>query len=432
MAQAPQPEQIGGVLRRIHQLGTNTEALFSRLYTGLNQRSTALRAELEAKEAALRASEQALQSVQQRNQHLELVLRHRHLAIEQLQGAISRVDDGIILQDKGGKILMMNEAAQALLGNQRTFWTSPLGSLYNAYSDLTQLNAGIVPLGNPEQHRINQRILGVQLAALADTQGQRAGTIIILTDMTQKALDQRMRNSFLAQVSHEFNTPLNVLRFTSEILGGQAEDAPPNRRMLELLSKNVDILDRMVSELLEVSEMSSGMFQIRREAVNIDQLLLEVADSFEGNLSQAGIQLFIMMRQTEQLIVAGDAARLRWALEHLMRNAIGYSEKGAQIYLKAAPDEQQNLPIIDIIFEDTGVGISDKDMPYIFDLFYRGQPRNTAGKLIDPRGLGQGLFIAKSIAEAHGGYISVQSEVGKGSTFKFVLPVTEARLMPEN
>ena len=125
------------------------------------------------------------------------------------------------------------------------------------------------------------------------------------------------------------------------------------------------------------------------------------------------------MRDAENLLVRGDDQRLRWAFGHLLQNAIRYTEGGGHILITASTSDAEN---ISIQFVDTGVGIQEKDLPHIFEHFYRGEARTPRGKLVDPRGLGQGLFIARRVLETHGGYINVNSAPGQGSIFTVVLP----------
>jgi signal transduction histidine kinase len=103
----------------------------------------------------------------------------------------------------------------------------------------------------------------------------------------------------------------------------------------------------------------------------------------------------------------------------MLQNSIRYTEPGGHIVVTARLEDAASVAMQVV---DTGVGISEKDLPHIFERFYRGEPRTSAGKLLDPRGLGQGLFIARRVTEAHNGYLSVQSSPGGGSIFTMVMP----------
>jgi len=129
-----------------------------------------------------------------------------------------------------------------------------------------------------------------------------------------------------------------------------------------------------------------------------------------------------MVRDTPKLIVEGDEGRLRWAIGHLMRNSVQYTEpKGSVMVVAGLDEEDSNQLTVDVI--DSGVGIGDEDLPRIFERFYRGTPVSRDGRRLDPRGLGQGLYIARSVAEAHGGRLTARTTPGEGSIFSLTLPV---------
>jgi two-component system sensor histidine kinase BaeS len=209
-----------------------------------------------------------------------------------------------------------------------------------------------------------------------------------------------------------------VIKGASELITNQP-DRLPNPKFLDTISRNVDILDRMIVELLDISEMTANAFQVRRDSIDFEELIWQVEGGMRPEVKKAKLDVMVMMKDVHRLRVAGDQQRLRWALGHLLQNSIRYTESGGHITLIAGPSGDSHIAIQVI---DNGVGISNRDMPHIFDRFYRGEPRTKSGKLLDPRGLGQGLFVARTVTEAHGGYLTVQSDVGQGSIFTMVLP----------
>jgi signal transduction histidine kinase len=407
MTSNPQPnaEEIGGVLSRINRLGTATEQMFSRLYKGLGKRSRQ-QTELQAR------------TLEEQKRQLQRMLQKRDVEIERLNSILASIDEGVIMQDTEGRIVVVNAAARELLGNQKTFWESELGSLFNAYRDLDKVDSELAPLGEPQRVQVNNRIIGAQLAAVADSQGNRLGTMIVLRDVTHDAVGERLKDQFITAISHELRTPMAVIKGMSEVLLGQPPDAKPNRRLLETLSRNVDILDRMIVELFDISELSAGNFSIRQDPLDLERLVWNTINGLSPEIKRAQLDVAVMLRDSDQLNVTGDDQRLRWALGHLMQNSIRYTESGGHIIVTVRrTDDQVAVQVV-----DTGVGIADKDLPHVFKRFYRGEPRTTTGKLLDPRGLGQGLFIARTVTEAHGGYLSVTSRAGEGSIFTMVLP----------
>jgi signal transduction histidine kinase len=399
-------------MRRVNSLGTITARLFSRLYQGLQRRSVSQRREdLKAQKVRL---------VAERNKQLRSALHRREIEITRLNGILATIEEGIIMQDMDGRIVLINKAAQSLLGSQKNFWESELGTLFDAYRDVIKVDSELAPLGEPNRIQVNHRVLGAQLAAVADVHGDRLGTMIILRDVTHDAAIDRLKDQFVTAISHELRTPMTVIKGVSEILGSKS-DEPVNVRLLDTLTRNVDTLDRMIVELLDISEMGAGMFSVRRDPIQLEALLWSITNSLATELKRARLNVVFMVKDTAALTIHGDEQRLRWAFGHLLQNAIRYTEPNGTLTIAIRPHPEHSTYFA-VEINDTGVGISEKDLPHIFERFYRGEPRTKSGKLLDPRGLGQGLFVAKTVATAHGGFLSVNSVQGEGSTFTLALP----------
>ncbi len=400
------PQELSGVIRRVDHLGNATSQLFGRLYQGLRRSSDSKPASDPSSNPSTNQSESGF--------------KNRDVEIERLNAIIHALDEGIIVQDTEGRVLIENAAAKKLIGSRKDFWTSELGTLFNAFRDVVRLESELAPLGEPARIQINNMIIGAQVAAVADSTGKRIGTMMVLRDVTRDALADRLKDSFVTAISHELRTPMAVIKGMSDVIMGQPQDKPPNRKFLETLSRNVDILDRMIVELLDIGEMSATAFSVRRDPLNIEDLVWQVERGMKPEVKKAKLDVKIMVKDIDRIQLLGDDQRLRWALGHLLQNSIRYTEpKGHIIIIVGLSGESQ----VAIQVVDTGVGISKRDLPHIFERFYRGEPRTRSGKLLDPRGLGQGLFVARTVAEAHGGYLSVQSEVGQGSVFTMILPL---------
>ncbi len=400
------PQDVSSSINQVNTLGKATQTLFSRLYNGLRHRS--------GKPSAMPATQRQVQ--------MQRALKRRDEEIERLRGILSAIDEGVIMQDLEGRIVHVNAAAKKLIGNRKDFWTSELGGLFNAYRDVVTVESELVPLGEPSRIQVNNLIVGAQVAAVADDAGNRIGTMIVLRDVTREALSDRLKDQFVTAISHELRTPMAVIKGMSDIIISQSEkdsSKPPNRRFLETLNRNVDILDRMIVELLDIAEMSAATFTVRRTPINLEELVMNVVKGVTPEVKRAQLEVKVMAKDNERLTIIGDDQRLRWAFGHLLQNAIRYTEPEGHIILLLGLSGQEHVTLQVV---DTGVGISKKDLPHIFDRFYRGEPRTRSGKLLDPRGLGQGLFVARTVAESHGGYLTVRSEVGQGSVFTMVLP----------
>ncbi len=406
----PDADEFGNAVQRINGLGAATEQFFQRILNSLTRRSQ------------IEKSQSAARKLYKQRQELKAVLERREQELERLHGIIATIDEGIIMQDNDGRVVLINQAAKDMLGSQKAFRNSELSALFEAYKDITHIDNELTPLGEPTRLEINNTVIGATLAAVADSAGERIGTMIVLRDITQEALGDRLKDHFVTAISHELRTPMNALKMSSEVLSNAPEDAPANRRMVEMIGRNVDVLDRMVVELLDISEMTAGTFEVRQNNIDIETLIWSVIKGMMPEIKAAKLDVSVMARDMSYLTIQGDDQRLRWALGHLLQNSIRYTEAEGHIFFMIGLNDSDQLAIQVV---DTGVGIAEKDLPHIFERFYRGEPRTSNGRLLDPRGLGQGLFVARTVAEAHHGYLSVQSTVGKGSIFTIVLPLTQ-------
>jgi signal transduction histidine kinase len=398
--------EFQGLVRLLEDLGSATENVFSRLYNGLMQRKVRMDAD-----QFYRFREQAeLNKVRLRQQTLE---------IARLTGILGKIDEGVVMQNPEGRIILMNEAARVLVGSPRQFWQSELGAMFRIANDMPLDGDGMQPLGKTTTVPVNDLLLGVKIAAIMH-QGELLGTIMLINDSTEDSVASRIKDSFIGRISHEFRTPLTSIKGMSDVLLNIPEGTPPKRAFLETINRNVVLLDRMVVELLDVSELASGKIDVRMDPVNLDDLAFTVLKGYEGRIVQANLNAQGMVANQRALNIKGDDRRLRWAIGHLIDNAINYNVAGGQVLLQMGRVSQQRV-LLEV--EDTGVGIDQKDLPRIFERFYRGEPRSPEGKLLDPRGLGQGLFIAQKVVEAHGGYIGVHTEPGVGTRFTVGLPL---------
>jgi signal transduction histidine kinase len=400
----------------VNDFGSSTESFFGRIYHGLRRKQV---------RKSDGRTEQIL-ALQRANRELTAQVREARTVSARLQAIFARIDEGVVMQDTDGRIVHMNESAHRLLGSVKAFWDSELGRLFaQAQERRAAQTDELQPAGPPIRVQINDQIIGAQLAYVATPTGEPLGTLIVIRDVTREALADRLRDEFVTQISHELRTPLTVIKGMSEVLINQPADRPPNHKFLEAIGRNAAILDRMIVELLDISEISAGAFEVRRTAVALDEVILDVLKGQQAQIKAAGLQAGLMIRNPARTRILGDDRRLRWAIGHLLDNSIKYTLKGGLITVRVGAVRSGRV-LIDVI--DNGVGISDADLPHVFERFYRGQAKTPDGKTIDPRGLGQGLFVARAVAEAHGGFLTVASNTGQGSGTKFTLglPIVES------
>ena len=230
----------------------------------------------------------------------------------------------------------------------------------------------------------------------------------------------KLRDEFVTNISHELRTPLTVIKGYAEILYEDA--ASSNSQSAELLKIIVDEGDRLstiLDGIINYQQASMGQIGLRHESVNIVQLLGNVATDMEPMAKNKRITL--ERKIPESLSPCkGDFTALRFAFSHLLDNAIKFTPEGGKVTIETGGWRLEDaLWKLEVHVEDTGIGIDVKDLPHIFDRFYR-----TDQKVHTRQGTGIGLSVVKEIIETHSGTISVESTPGKGSRFTVRLPMT--------
>ena len=408
-------------LNEVHRFGSASESLFRRLYRGLNRRRQ-FEAALRQQRALAERAASRHEALQSRHRQLQAAHRRRGSELERLQAVLGSLEDGIIAQDPSGKVTMMNRAAEAMLGGKKAFWDSELGTLFERYRAVEALPAELSPLGEAVEMPLNHRIVRAQLVAIGDETRRRIGTIIILRDITYDALAERLKDGFARHIAEEMESPLSVIKLASELLSGQPEDSAINQRLLDKLLQNVDALDQLALELLDIAKMKADSFEVKRAPLAAEAMLWAVVNGAGPEVKRRGIDLLVMTRGLSEVLLRGDDTRLQWALGHLVLNGADYNQEGGYVALAARIERRNAKDYLLISVSDDGMGISAADLPHIFERFYRGGAGAGRAK---PGGLGQGLYVAKAICEAHGGFLQVQSRQGLGSTFTMAVPVHE-------
>jgi len=228
--------------------------------------------------------------------------------------------------------------------------------------------------------------------------------------------DQQRRN-LTADVAHELRTPIHILRGNLE--GLQDGVYQPTPEHIQVMLEETQMLSRLVEDLQTLSLAEAGQLPLRLEPVDITEVLADVSTSFSGPLKTAGIDLQVQTRgYPEELMITGDAERLDQVLSNLMGNALRHTSEGGSILLKAVATSGG----VRIIVRDTGEGISPEDLPYVFDRFWRG---DKSRQRQSGASSGLGLAIAKQFIQAHRGGISVESQLGQGTTFTIDLPQSQ-------
>jgi two-component system OmpR family sensor kinase len=226
--------------------------------------------------------------------------------------------------------------------------------------------------------------------------------------MTERLqVNDEQRRNLLADVTHELRTPLTVIQGNLEgMLDGIY---PADRDHIESILEETRVLSRVIDDLRTLSLAESGRLKLEIESTDIGELVRDTAASFQTPAAQAEISLNVEVGSDLPLIEV-DPTRIREVLTNLLINARRYTPRGGRIEARCTNAGDG----IEVSISDTGRGIAPEELPHVFDRFYKGS---------DSRGTGLGLAIARSLVTAHGGKISAQSDLGKGTTITFTLPV---------
>lgn len=254
-----------------------------------------------------------------------------------------------------------------------------------------------------------QRAFTASARPMVDHRGAFAGSVVVFSDVTDLVNALAAKDDFVANVSHEFRTPLtSILGYVELILDSEAIDAP-SRKQLDIVRRNAERLLTLVSDLLAIR---SGQIVVQPHAVDVTELVRGSVTSAEPRANKAGIRLSMDLPETLEARV--DSSRIAQVLDNLVSNAIKYSPDGGDVEVAAWQEH-------DFVFcrvTDTGMGMSEDEQAEAFTQFFRaGGVRKSAIP-----GVGLGLPISKAIVEAHGGTITVESEPGRGTTFTVKVP----------
>ena len=260
---------------------------------------------------------------------------------------------------------------------------------------------------------LRQRFFAATVASVKAT--ENSGAVVVLHDITDLRKLERVRRDFVANVSHEFKTPLTAIQGFAETLLSGAMDDPQNRvRFLQIILEHSRRLARLTDDLLELSKMDADRLDLEVDRLSVLQLVQSCVETAQRVATEKHLRVSVNLPSSVPDIVA-DRRRLAEVLQNLLDNAMQYTPSGGEIVVSVSSDRQE----VTFTVSDTGIGIPQVDQPRIFERFYRVDVARSR----EVGGTGLGLSIAKHLVEAHGGRIWVESEVGHGSQFHFTVPV---------
>jgi signal transduction histidine kinase len=347
-------------------------------------------------------------------------ISHPAGAEAEIENACNSLSLGMVILDEHVKVRHLNGAAASLLQIRRDEAVSrDLPSLVTDPT-LKEAMAGAVQ-GVPVQRRTleitrgegeAQSVLRVHVRPLRRDDG--SGALMTIEDVTQQRVAEASRNSFVTQATHELRTPLTNMRLCLETaLENANADAAFAGKCFNQINHEVRRLERTVSEMLSFAEIEAGCLQLANDDVRLDNLFDELRGKFEPQASSKNITLTLDLPPKLPVIQA-DRDKLVLALHNLVGNALKYTPENGRVTV--AVHEVDGQLTVDV--SDTGIGIRDEEQERVFERFYRAKDPRVAKST----GSGLGLALTREVARLHGGDVTVQSELDKGSTFTFTVP----------
>ncbi|WP_088069275.1 ATP-binding protein [Gottfriedia luciferensis] len=334
---------------------------------------------------------------------------------EKVSNIITSMVDGVISINKEGIIVTTNPPAERFLKMLNDDTPEDNNSLVLT-KDLLELFHLVVDSEKKQFIELNldQGNWQILMSPLYNQTTIR-GVVAVIRDVTEQRRLEKMRKDFIAHVSHELRTPISLLQGYSEaIVDGVAESKEEMQELSQIIYDESLRMGRLVNDLLDLARMESGFTELNRDHVPVIQFVDRILRKFKGLAKEKNIKLFGEIDNISHLNIFIDEDRMEQVFTNLIDNAIRHTNENGRIIVSVFQNEISTT----FKFIDSGAGIANEDLPFVFERFYKADKARTRGS----SGTGLGLSIVKNIVNAHGGTIQVFSEIGQGTTFKVKIP----------
>ncbi|GIP38237.1 PAS domain-containing sensor histidine kinase [Paenibacillus sp. J31TS4] len=349
---------------------------------------------------------------------------------ERLKNVLENMQSGVMMIDAGGTIALLNRSGEEFLGISTG---ELLGREYGEARmpfELAQMIQECLDTRQPVRDEMivyypEERILEVSLNPIAqEDEEEGTGALVVLHNITALRRLERVRSEFVANVSHELKTPVAAVKgFAETLLAGAMNDTETARAFLQIIYDESERLNRLIGDILELSKIESKRVPLQYSPVDLPEFLAKTVQMMQAEADKKNIRLEAACEPS--LFMEADEDRLRQILINLLSNGINYTPEGGRVRVTAEPVLLENgtgdYDKIRIAVSDTGIGIPKKDLPRIFERFYRVDKARSRSS----GGTGLGLSIVKHLVELHHGTITVESEHGAGTRFLIELPVVQ-------
>jgi two-component system phosphate regulon sensor histidine kinase PhoR len=358
----------------------------------------------------------ALEEILKRQRELDRQIAERASGDEAI---FSAMQDGLLVLDRERRVALFNRAFQELFGVKESSVGTPLLE--------TVREPGVEELisetfqKRKAAHReltIGQRRWQVNAVPMQHRNGANSGAVVLFHDITDLKRADEIRRDFVANVSHELRTPLSILRgYIETLLDDPKMPRGESVRILEVMEQHSQRLGLLANDLLTLAQLESGSSMLQLSEIDLMRFFTDLSRDWEKKFAAKRLKVFLDVSD-DCATIRADEARLREIFDNLLDNAVKYSSKQGEIRLHALRYGED----VALSVSDNGIGISPEDLPRIFERFYRADKARSR----ELGGTGLGLSIVKHIAQLLGGRVEAESEPGKGTTIRVILPKSGA------
>lgn len=364
-------------------------------------------------------------------QRLRTIIRTEKFKME---GMVKSMLEGVVMFDEQGEIILLNPQARKMLGfedTQKVTSEDLYDKLRNAEIGEEKVKFWSGFGASPIIHEVvlpeeeGSKTLHCEIIPVRGPEDKVVGISMALRDITREKEIEKMKNEFISSISHEIKTPLSIIKeainlVVDEIPGKIVES---QRDVLTTAQKNIDRLSNIIGDLLDISKIESEKLELRTKLVNISELIKDTIPDFKYMAEQKGILLDYEVPRVE-VDVFCDPDKIGQVLVNLISNALKFTLREGRV--KVICNEEEDEVIVSV--QDTGIGVSEENIPNLFDRFTQFGRKAGPGE----KGTGLGLAISKGIVELHKGRIWAESKLNKGSKFYFSLPKSSSEKIEKN
>ena len=335
---------------------------------------------------------------------------------EQLSSILTSMTDSVITFNRDLTVLLSNPPAEKLLQKWYS-QTDGQGVPGDIPKEILHMLEHVIDFSEEVEDELELagQFYAISISPLYSGDSIR-GAVAVLRDQTDQHKLDKLRSDFIANVSHELRTPISMLQGYSEaIIDGVTTNEEERNEMVQIIHDESMRMGRLVTDLLDLARMESGHMRLYKEDVSMIPLLSRIANKFMQVARDANVELGFSSPENSEIISRIDQDRIEQVFTNLIDNAIRHTPDGGKVTLSI--EKNRDTIVMKVI--DTGVGIPEEDLPFVFERFYKADKARTRGK----GGTGLGLSIAKNIIDSHGGSITASKSPNQGTIFSCTLPL---------